>query len=1267
MYTGSSSVQLDDSVPESHSQQLVSLVLASYPLFKNAGLSVIFRPWREYLAYVKATPSFPHNLANYDAQGASSMVLDAVLERPSVCFVQWERRASSEVYPHHPHESRRHEHNIYWALLTLMCITHHTIKATVFENTSTHDMDRRVWSFFAAHAPLAQIFYDFAQLHGRVPTDTEYLEHVSASPLPRTRFTHPTLHVPCLLLPSDVARTVSFVDTEHTEPPPMDRVRRELHTLGWIPSGATMDPALDAVLSVEFGDTLRYARTQMTATERLVMYAQEFVHFRIEDLDPSFVFNPETMLICFAACWRVNQLSALVLALIDRYAVTVNIGAAEVTAAPAGLFDNTGSVDPVAAQDFQNGAAFEQGPDGQPPAARAGGSMRGAREQRRMMAFIANVDRILLMGGMFGADGAARVPPASGRRVDRFRRIVAGPIRRVIYGLKEAMTSHHELLQWCMRTRGYTDSDITATDPTCGASFYETVYPFPQRAIGYKQQRDLSPSMCDMPWLRNNIVPVSKQNPNQRLWQEPAYFDAHMHTFFDKSELKAGRDGWSLQYADVADKDIIEETYGSGQNRAFVDFMGSVLMLFHMGMYETSSTLVPYSEMLRAHAVFSPGARNYRRVAQTMNRDMAVARLAFKEHILCMLEGVPSMRHSLSEAYPEHFHNLVVQATLLADEVRCILNHPFRKNTPLYLTYVEPLFRGVVVQRSHTGTKGSSSKAAQERAASVVKNSGKRTKQRMREQHADMLRSTQRPAMDDIYALCGELIWFWRPRPVDGGIPPPEEAFFRNIANMYMELHQKPKATTPAAPESLLQAPGTMVYKLVDAQTRSAIIDFGRAHIERSRHVDLMALERFGVSRKTCELLSAMREAYCVTGNNKVGLKGVLLLEPHERFTVLYFCAVAAQMMSFRTIQLGSSAFASAQIQRTADALGVGAHEVTRSLTEVFFCTRSGAFHSPLQICAMGPRGVSTSYFSDAGPQNEARGVMKRRRPYPSLGMVHKNAVGVFLEFPLLMRSHHTYRRRAPASRKKSRTSAQPVVGTAAERPVTGKRATSNRDGYGGRGSARCLAQAVNKQSYEAAINVASKNPDHYPLMPLDVIRETYVVRSRTFNTITGAAMVSRHLPALRQAYPDRRPQFTVPDTMPDSATTFPFSKKIRSAYLTPCCGTFSVPSALQFNSYDEQEHAWCGHCPSAQNVRRYLPTCIVCGCFVNRELRDVRVYVYDDINDHCFRHCTLCDECHFYTCAIINGYVLSISILRRLRTEPEQVYAEFFGAKDTT
>ena len=70
--------------------------------------------------------------------------------------------------------------------------------------------------------------------------------------------------------------------------------------------------------------------------------------------------------------------------------------------------------------------------------------------------------------------------------------------------------------------------------------------------------------------------------------------------FFDDPNMKIGVDAWGIPFKDVADADrILPETYMHGQHRAFIHWLATVSMTSMMGMYEHSSTIVPYAHMLK--------------------------------------------------------------------------------------------------------------------------------------------------------------------------------------------------------------------------------------------------------------------------------------------------------------------------------------------------------------------------------------------------------------------------------------------------------------------------------------------------------------------------------------------------------------------------------------------------------------------------------------------------------------------------------------------
>lgn len=70
--------------------------------------------------------------------------------------------------------------------------------------------------------------------------------------------------------------------------------------------------------------------------------------------------------------------------------------------------------------------------------------------------------------------------------------------------------------------------------------------------------------------------------------------------FFDDPNMKIGVDAWGIPFKDVGDPDLIlPETYMYGQHRAFIHWLATVSMTSMMGMYEHSSTVVPYAHMLK--------------------------------------------------------------------------------------------------------------------------------------------------------------------------------------------------------------------------------------------------------------------------------------------------------------------------------------------------------------------------------------------------------------------------------------------------------------------------------------------------------------------------------------------------------------------------------------------------------------------------------------------------------------------------------------------
>jgi hypothetical protein len=1156
--------------PESRALQLASRSLERLPGIAENDLQPMFLPWRKFLLYIKKHPTFPLAFR----YRAGSLVAATVFKAPTITFCDWRIERSGGTYPNHPPEEQRLQYTWYWGLMVILNVCHaHTLSASLGETSSV--LDRRCWQLYNTHSPLALLFVQHWKQHGRHATDDEVRAAIAASPLPSTRFTHPDLYLSMPLTPREFAE---FAEPESVfATPPLALARAALVEAGVFSPGGDTDRLLD----VDFFSAVRFAMQRYTSAERARLYATAFPHFRMEQLDPNFYFHPDRMLIVFTAVCRINLIYDLVGAIVERYGVTVNVGASVLTPAQAGVVPDEPAAPPP--------------PKGKP-------NPREAREQRRMREFVLSIDAILRESGTFATSGSAPVPPKPAPRVDRYRRIVPEHVRKtMLYPLKEALTSHNGLILHVAGHIAWHDDVLLARVGGAGhmGSWFERLYPWPLRAVGCMQQHDYSMALDDVQFFTEGAEPPG------------IFLRAVRGAFFDEANMKIGVDAWGIPYADTYETggDILKETYMTGQNRAFLDWLSSAVMTSMMGMYDHSSTLVPYAWMLSAQQSFAPVDANVIRNAKFFNRYPTLVRLFIREFVLFQLAGNPVLRYHLEDAFPAIYATFGVQALVTTDEVRMLLTSPLRHDRPRYELVVAPLLRASTMQRVKPKSKKKTDETPTE-ALSV----GKRTKRLIQLSHRDMCPVSNVNALADVFAVCQELIAYHRVRASAPYHRQTHRAFFAYVVELYLEQNQMPAHVKR---ENVRRPLDAHVYRLVPHATRRAMDAYVEENVGWRAPVDLMALSRFGVAEETCALLASMREEFCARVVNKTCTKKIFDLAPLEQFTVYYFCSLVTQTLSYRAVDFNVTAWKASQIQRVADSLDVSPAYVPPHMLDIVFSTRSMTLHVSNAISAMGTKSVAHSYFSDKY-HNVMKKFMTRRRQYPDRGLVRLPSVGVVVEFPDKVRSMKDFKRRP-----------------------------KKRNGNGGEGSAHATALRAQKLLWEARNGVVCKKATTHPLHFLDVSYDFY--QQKDSNGVMLANMRrhdgDRKSLGSRTAYPDRRSAFVVPDTPTHSRDWVKFDKKIGAVLRSDCCGTHVRYSPAQFAGWARHPFVWCGYCPSPENTERFIPVCAVCGCLTAPAMRDVRVTIYDDRVDS-WRQVVVCDQCHFRACDTFPGWVPSHTAL---------------------
>lgn len=451
--------------PESTAQQLAPRLLAqSIHVIKNEGLECMFLPWREFLRYVREHPTFP---LNYRGR-TDSVVHEVLFVNPEVHFSAWRVSPGASLYPDHPPDAHRTRHVWYWALMVILNVCQAYV-ANSTELPHGSPQLRRMWQFYAVRAPLAQLFYDFYVAHGRVATDDEIEQRIAVSPLPRVHFTHPDLQLNMPLTALEAATLPLWNETTIERLPPLFLAREALVSDGTM----ALSGELDAILAVEFGDALAYVRTNIPPQRRAELYAAHFKHFRMEDIEEHFYFEPESMTILFTCLYRINALYEVIRRITHKYGARVNIGAADMTAAQAGMASDVG------------GAA-------EPPPPPGASSTREARENQRMRRIFNAHDAILCESGSYAAQAKVPIPamPPDAWRRTRYRRIVPQFIRRkLLFPLKEAITSHNALMLFIIGNLAWKDEVLLR--PVGGhthmGTWYERFYPYAHRAVGCHQ------------------------------------------------------------------------------------------------------------------------------------------------------------------------------------------------------------------------------------------------------------------------------------------------------------------------------------------------------------------------------------------------------------------------------------------------------------------------------------------------------------------------------------------------------------------------------------------------------------------------------------------------------------------------------------------------------------------------------------------------------------------------------------------------------------
>lgn len=140
-------------------------------------------------------------------------------------------------------------------------------------------------------------------------------------------------------------------------------------------------------------------------------------------------------------------------------------------------------------------------------------------------------------------------------------------------------------------------------------------------------------------------------------------------------------------------------------------------------------------------------------LAKFFNQYQVLTRLWIKEHMMFQLGSNPVLRDQLEQAFPRLYNAFAVQAMVVTDDVRMLLSSKLRDDRARYEAFVVPLLGSTIVQRVKPKTRRKTDDTPIEALSA-----GKRTKRLIQQDHRDMCPVVNVPALDDIYALCQELI-----------------------------------------------------------------------------------------------------------------------------------------------------------------------------------------------------------------------------------------------------------------------------------------------------------------------------------------------------------------------------------------------------------------------------------------------------------------------------------------------------------------------------
>ena len=645
-----------------------------------------------------------------------------------------------------------------------------------------------------------------------------------------------------------------------------------------------------------------------------------------------------------------------------------------------------------------------------------------------------------------------------------------------------------------------------------------------------------------------------------------------------------------------------------GRNRAFIDWVGSVVQVGLSGLTPTSNTATSFRWMLSTIETFSPAWADPVETAKWVNRYAKIARLLIKEHVFLQL--MPVLRYDLARVYPQLYASLVLQSTVTVDEVRCVLDSELRRDPDRFREVVGTRLAKVVVQR----TKYKSRKASTQSSATI--SAEKKAKHEVQTRYKEeMMPVSNVPAETDVFAVCCEIIDHQRSRSVEASVRSTHTEFYEYIVRMHLEKNLRPAKIAAKDVEMPLE---NHVYRLVNTETRRAIVSYARATITRDTRVDLMCLAQFGVSEQNCRRLSAMRELFCGKQSCKTSVRCVFDFPPVEQFAVYYFCAVATQVMSYRIIRVGVETWAASQVLRAANIIGTTPSEVPASMHSLVFSERTCKLLSSVSVCALGPKGTEHSIIT-GDYYDGSSDVMKKRKQYPALGLVRLNLIDSIVEFTRPMKTSSKFRRKPQKN-----------------------------SGDGGLGSARHLALRVQKQADEEKFRVIC-DAKTYALQPLETIIDTRIQQSRVMNLMIGREVVSRHMPSVRKSFPVRQAPFVVPPTPARHPACFIYGKRARAVWYADCCGMATRVSPQQLNVWDQHPFIWCGYCASPENTRRYIPICVACQHYTERKFRGKRTAFFDDAHTQTWTQAVICDSCHYLLCERTPGRTMTIKEARNM------------------